>query len=76
MSGIYPDVDTTSSGGEEGGVSRRHAQISYQGGQWSIEDFNSTNGTQVNNQRLMGGGRQALNPGDQIRLGTWQAKFG
>jgi len=34
------------------------------------------NGTQVNNQRIASGSRQALSPGDQIRLGTWQAKFG
>lgn len=75
VSGIYPDVDTTTSGGEQSGVSRRHAEIHQNGMQWSIRDLNSTNGTQVNNQKLPAGGQQPLNRGDQIRLGSWLATF-
>lgn len=75
VSGVYPEVDTSSSGGEAGGVSRRHAEIIQQGGQWFIQDLNSTNGTHVNNQRVMAGGRQPINSGDQIRLGKWMATF-
>jgi len=75
ISGIYPDVDTTGSGGENSGVSRRHAEILQQGGQWVIRDLGSTNGTFVNNQRLAANAQQRLNAGDQIRLGTWAGKF-
>ncbi|MBX3013594.1 MAG: FHA domain-containing protein [Caldilineaceae bacterium] len=75
VSGIYPDVDTASSGGETSGVSRRHAEILQQGNQWMIRDLGSTNGTFVNNQRLGANAQQRINPGDQIRLGTWAGKF-
>ena len=69
ISGIFPQIDLTPHGGEAGGVSRRHARIALRGGQWTIEDLNSTNFTFVNNQRLNPGAPQALNNGDQIRLG-------
>lgn len=75
VSGIFPDVDTTSNDGDAAGVSRRHAQIVQQGAQWLLEDLNSVNGTFVNNQKLAPNGRQPLNPGDQIRLGKWVATF-
>jgi len=75
ISGIYPDVDTTGSGGETSGVSRRHAEILQQGNQWVIRDLGSTNGTFVNNQRLATNAQQRLTAGDQIRLGTWAGKF-
>ncbi len=48
-------------------VSSRHALITGQGDQYTIEDLNSTNGTFINGDRLMG--RKTLQPGDQIRLG-------
>ncbi|HID65246.1 MAG TPA: FHA domain-containing protein, partial [Anaerolineae bacterium] len=69
VSGVFPDVDLTPHGGEEGGVSRRHAKITMSGNQWLIEDLNSTNFTFVNNQKLNPGMPQPLNDGDQIRLG-------
>lgn len=75
VSGIYPDVDTTGSGGETSGVSRRHAELLQQGNQWLIRDLGSTNGTFVNNQRLAANAQQRINAGDQIRLGTWAGKF-
>src|SRR5262244_1756491 len=45
VSNIFPDVDLTPHGGEEGGVSRLHAKIFLQGSQYMIEDQNSTNFT-------------------------------
>jgi hypothetical protein len=75
VSGIYPDVDTTASGGFEGGVGRRHAEIVQQGAQWLLKDLNSVNGTWVNNQKLAANATQPLQPGDQIRLGKWTATF-
>lgn len=75
VSGIYPEVDTSTTGGMENGVGRKHAEISLQGYQWFIKDLNSVNGTFVNNQRLAPNASQPLNPGDQIRLGRWSASF-
>lgn len=69
VSGVFPDVDLTPHGGEEGGVSRRHAKVSVRGNQWLIEDLNSTNFTFVNNQKVNPGVPQPLNDGDQVRLG-------
>ena len=52
VSNIFPDVDLTPHGGEEGGVSRMHARIFFENGQYMIEDENSTNFTFLNRQRL------------------------
>jgi pSer/pThr/pTyr-binding forkhead associated (FHA) protein len=49
-------------------VSRRHAQISHQADGHMIEDLNSTNGTFINAQRVVG--VVPLTPGDLIELGT------
>jgi predicted component of type VI protein secretion system len=48
-------------------ISRKHAKITYQGGQYVIQDLGSTNGTFVNNQRLTG--PYVLRPGELIYLG-------
>jgi len=69
VSGVFPDVDLTPHGGEEGGVSRRHAKLTARGNQWLIEDLNSVNFTFVNKQKLKPGVPQPLNDGDQIRAG-------
>ncbi|MFN2218303.1 MAG: double zinc ribbon domain-containing protein, partial [Anaerolineae bacterium] len=47
VSGIYPQVDLTPHGGEEGGVSRQHARIIVEGGSYFVEDLDSTNFTFV-----------------------------
>src|SRR5712691_789873 len=54
VSNIFPDVDLTPHGGEEGGVSRLHARIFVENGQYMLEDENSTNFTFLNRQRLTG----------------------
>lgn len=69
ISGIFPEVDLTSHGGVEGGVSRRHARIIKQGDQWMIQDLKSTNHTYVNRKKLNLGQREPVNNGDQVRIG-------
>lgn len=69
VSGIYPEIDLTPHGGEEGGVSRRHARLIQEGGAYLIEDLDSTNFTFVNKQRLAPGTRQPLADGDELRCG-------
>lgn len=69
VSGIYPDIDLTPHGGEEGGVSRRHCKLRLEGGRYLIEDLNSTNFTTVNKKGLTPGVAVPLNDGDEIRAG-------
>jgi len=69
VSGIYPQVDLTPHGGEEGGVSRQHARIIVEGGSYFVEDLDSTNFTFVNKQKLASKTRQPVADGDEIRFG-------
>ncbi len=75
VSNVFPDVDLTDHGGDEGGVSRRHARIFSQGSQIFVEDLNSTNYTYVNQQRLTPGQPHPLNDGDEIRFGRVKLNF-
>ena len=72
---IFPDIDLTDHGGDEGGVSRKHARIFVQGAQVLIEDLNSTNYTFVNQQKLTPGQPQPLDDGDEIWLGRLKLNF-
>src|SRR6266567_9595296 len=75
VSNIYPDVDLTPHGGEEGGVSRMHAHIFVENGQYMLEDENSTNFTFLNRQRLNGKTPTPLHDNDEIRLGRVLLRF-
>ena len=48
-------------------VSQQHARIFDRSGNWYIEDLGSTNGTFVNEQKLVA--PAMLTPGDKIRIG-------
>ena len=67
--GIFPDIDLTAFGGEQGGVSRQHARLSKIGDHLLIEDLNSTNLTFLNRLRLHPGEQHLVIDGDKIRLG-------
>lgn len=54
-------------------ASRRHSLISWQGGQFVIEDLGSTNGTFVNGVQITS--PQALSPGDSIGIGQTALVF-
>jgi hypothetical protein len=75
VSNIFPDVDLTPHGGEEGGVSRLHARIFVENGQYMIEDENSTNFTFLNRQRLAGKTPTELHDNDEIKLGRVLLRF-
>lgn len=74
-SGTFPQVDLTDHGGKEGGVSRRHARITVQGGRVLIEDLNSTNGTRVNSKKLRPHQPHPIEYGDEITLGWVELIF-
>ncbi len=75
VSNIFPDVDLTPHGGEEGGVSRLHARIFIENGQYMLEDENSTNFTFLNRQRLTGKTPTPLHDNDEIKLGRVLLRF-
>jgi len=73
--GIFPDVDLDSDD-PEAKVSRRHARISINDGQYLIEDLGSTNGTFVNRgRRLAPGTRYPIKDGDEIIVGKTFLRF-
>ncbi len=67
--GLLPDLDLSQEGPEAIWVSRRHARIFYHEGHFYIEDMGSTNGTYLNNKRLVSGLPYALQDGDELRFG-------
>ncbi len=75
VSNIYPDVDLTPHGGEEGGVSRLHARIFADNGQYMLEDENSTNYTFLNRQRLNAKTPTPLHDNDEVRFGRVLLRF-
>ena len=75
VSNIFPDVDLTPHGGEEGGVSRLHARIFVENGQYMLEDENSTNFTFLNRQRLSGKTPTPLHDSDEVKLGRVLLRF-
>ena len=73
--GIFPDIDLDADD-PEAKVSRRHARITLNNGQYFLEDLGSTNGTFVNRgKRLIPGYRQILNDGDEIIVGKTFLRF-
>ncbi len=68
INGIFPEIDLTDHGGDEGGSLARCTHM-YQDGQFSLEDLNSVNGTRLNGVRLHFGERSPISDGDEIRLG-------
>jgi len=67
--GIFPDVDLDPHGGNESGVSRRHARLVVQEGRRFISDMNSTNFTFLNGEKLQPGRLYPLKNEDKIRFG-------
>ncbi len=50
-----------------------HARVFNRGGNYFVEDLNSTNGTLLNSQELHG--EAELRPGDVIRIGDTELRF-
>jgi FHA domain-containing protein len=56
-------------------VSRRHAELLPHGDGWTITDLGSTNGVRVNGQDARAHAPHPLAPGDQLDIGTVDARF-
>jgi DNA-binding SARP family transcriptional activator len=57
---------------DDGQVSRLHARIRLEAGEFAVADAGSTNGTWVNGQRVR---EQSLRHGDEIRIGDHLLRF-
>lgn len=64
-----PDVDLQPYGGGSAGVSRHHARFLRRPEGWFLEDLQSTNGTYLNEVRLLPRRPVRLNSGDLVRFG-------
>jgi hypothetical protein len=63
-------LDLTPYDAHKHGVSRVHASIGYAGHTLTLTDLGSTNGTFINNQRLVARQPRILRDGDLLRLGS------
>ncbi|HVO69097.1 MAG TPA: FHA domain-containing protein, partial [Aggregatilineaceae bacterium] len=74
VANFYPELDLSPYGGQEGGVSRRHATILQDDDTKAlyVEDMNSTNGTRINGFSLEPRRRYRLRDGDELELGGVQ----
>lgn len=63
------DLKLASYGPLELGISRRHAQISWENSSFWLEDLRSTNGTWLNQERIAAGKAYKLEPADKVWIG-------
>jgi pSer/pThr/pTyr-binding forkhead associated (FHA) protein len=69
---ILPDIDLTPFKAYQGGVSRLHAILRTAGGDVTISDLGSANGTHVNGVRIPAYELVTLSNGDILALGKFQ----
>jgi hypothetical protein len=73
--GIGRDLDNTVALTQDTSVSRHHATIHCAGGQYSVADHGSSNGTILNGARLAAGTPQPLRSGDTLEIGKTCFQF-
>ena len=67
--GAFPEIDLTNDD-MEAKISRKHARIVYENGQFLLEDMGSLNGTYINRgARLVPGEPQEIKDGDEVIMG-------
>jgi pSer/pThr/pTyr-binding forkhead associated (FHA) protein len=54
--------------------SRQHARITCEGGNMTLEDLNTANGTYLNRSRVQPGQQQVLSANDIIQIGAVQMR--
>jgi hypothetical protein len=69
-SAMIPDVDLSTYGATDKGVSRLHASVRRQDQTLVLADLGSTNHTFINGQRVHSHEVRALHDGDELRLGS------
>lgn len=69
LAGFQPELDLTSHGGKENGVSRRHVCITQGDKSLFVEDLGAVNGTRINGFQLESNQLYRLRDGDELELG-------
>ncbi len=69
-----PDVDLSSFGAGDKGVSRKHIKIKRKNILVYVADLGSTNGTLLNGRRLIPNAERLLRNGDELQLGRLKVK--
>jgi pSer/pThr/pTyr-binding forkhead associated (FHA) protein len=67
---LYPEIDLGALD-DRSGISRRHAQILWDGSTALVEDLGSSNGTFINDQRMTEGAQASIKDGDTVRFGGY-----
>jgi pSer/pThr/pTyr-binding forkhead associated (FHA) protein len=70
-----PDINLEPHGGGSAGVSRQHARLIRRSEGWFLEDLQSTNGTYLNEVRLLPHRPVRIRSGDLVRLGQFTLVF-
>jgi pSer/pThr/pTyr-binding forkhead associated (FHA) protein len=60
---------------DDGMVSKKHARILYENGQFFLHDENSTNGTYIGEAQLASGATVPVRSGDMLRIGMTYIRF-
>lgn len=60
---------------DDGMVSKKHARVLYENGQFFLHDENSTNGTYIGEEQLSTGATVPLRSGDMFRVGMTYVRF-
>ncbi len=71
----HPDVDLGPHGGQERGMSRRHATLRFDRGRVYLTDLGSANGTQLNGEALPAHLPTRVMNGDLIRFGKLMTRI-
>ena len=69
---MVPELDLGPYDGLRNGVSRQHAEITYEDGALYLRDLNSTNGTRINGFELAPERAYRLRDGDELEFGRIQ----
>jgi pSer/pThr/pTyr-binding forkhead associated (FHA) protein len=69
ISQFFPEIDLNPHGALDNGVGRKHARLFVLNNRVMIEDLDSTNGTQINGQRVPARQPQPLANGDTLIIG-------
>lgn len=74
-SSYLPDIDLAAFGGQQHGVSRRHAVLVRHQGAVCVVDLMSMNGTFINEERITAGQAYLLQQGDILRLANLRLRI-
>ncbi len=75
MDGVFSALDLMAIGGDEKGVSRKHAMVKVEGQTAFLVDLSSTNGTFLNGRRLQPQDRHLLCDNDTVRFGALESRI-